>query len=166
MVGRLIGIVSMTLCATTVHGQVAIQKCVGADGKIQYQDSPCDAKQKAAGTLQRDRTQPDPAALQRAKSDQERVTAAAAERVKKEKAEQAAYEKRLEADAKAKADAELKAAIDASTRAGGTVAQDPRYYVLPLERPTQPIVIRETPPAPKLLDPPRNPTAGGIGSRK
>ena len=64
--------VALSCVTPMANGQGTIQKCVGVDGKIHYQDAPCDAGKKAAGTIQRDPSGADPAAVKRAREERER----------------------------------------------------------------------------------------------
>lgn len=52
------------------HAQGTLHKCIGPDGKVGYQDMPCDASARAA-EIRRDQTKADPAALKKAQKDRE-----------------------------------------------------------------------------------------------
>jgi hypothetical protein len=73
--------------ALPAHAQGAIQKCVGANGKVTYQDTKC-ATGEMAGEVQRDSSGADPVALQRARDDQERADKAAERRARVASAEE------------------------------------------------------------------------------
>jgi hypothetical protein len=64
-------LVAMFVLTADVHAQSAIRKCVGADGKIHYQDTPCEPGKKPAGEVQRNTTPADPTALRRAQGERE-----------------------------------------------------------------------------------------------
>jgi hypothetical protein len=46
----------LTLTVSGAQAQGSLQKCVGPDGKIQYQDAPCDANAKTAAQIRRDKS--------------------------------------------------------------------------------------------------------------
>ena len=79
---RIFGIVAVACVvtighgATSAHAQGAIQKCIGTDGKVTYQDTAC-AAGRTAGQVKRDTRAADPEALQRAAADQARADKAA-----------------------------------------------------------------------------------------
>jgi Domain of unknown function (DUF4124) len=81
--GRVVGLISagmwaLLMCfgAGAAQAQDAILKCVGADGRVSYQDSPC-AEGKLAGRIERDTRVVDPVALRQAGVSQERADQAA-----------------------------------------------------------------------------------------
>ena len=53
-------------------GQGAIEKCVGADGKITYSDSGCAQGSSVAGYVERERSKAEAAAARRAANDRAR----------------------------------------------------------------------------------------------
>ena len=66
------GVMAIGSGATAVYAQGAIQKCIGTDGRVTYQDTPC-AAGKTSGQVERDTRAADPDALKRAGADQERA---------------------------------------------------------------------------------------------
>jgi hypothetical protein len=93
-------LLAVCVVAGEASGQGAIQKCVGADGKVVYQDTQCDAGKTLAGKIARDTSVADPASLQRAREERARADGFA-----KSRATATAAEERRLAAAQAKADA-------------------------------------------------------------
>jgi hypothetical protein len=60
------------LAASFAAGAADIQKCAGNDGRVTYQDSPC-PRGSAIGSVPRDGTKPDPAALQQLARERARM---------------------------------------------------------------------------------------------
>jgi hypothetical protein len=129
---------AFALLTAFVGAQVAIQKCVSADGKVSYQDGPCEASKKAAGQVQRDHSRADPAAIQRAKDERARSDQFSAARAERQAADDQARAKADEAEAKAIAKAE------ADARA--TAAAEPRYYYVPV-----PVVVQQATQPPRSV---------------
>ena len=108
--------VVLSCVASNAHTQGTIQKCVGPDGKVHYQDSPCDGGKKAAGTIQRDPSTADPVALKRAREERERSESLAKARAAEFAAEEARRQKAAEDEARAKEKAEAEDRADARAR--------------------------------------------------
>lgn len=139
--------VVLAFAASTAYAQGAIRKCIGADGKVVYQDVPCESGKKTAGRVQRDRSSADPAGLKRAQAERERAARFAASRMKQQAAED---EKARAADAEAQAYARA-AAADAEANA----AAEPRYYYVPLPLAEQPVQLpRSAGASPAILQRP------------
>jgi len=58
--------------AGSAFGQGAIEKCVGADGKVTYSDSGCSHGSKVAGYVERERSKAEAAAARRAANQRAR----------------------------------------------------------------------------------------------
>ena len=59
-------VLAVLLIAGDAFGQGAIEKCVGADGRITYSDSGCAPGAKVGGYVERERSKADAAAARRA----------------------------------------------------------------------------------------------------
>jgi hypothetical protein len=68
--------------AGAVLGQGAIEKCIGADGKITYSDSGCSHGAKVGGYVERERSKADAAAARRAANQRARQQEFARRRAK------------------------------------------------------------------------------------
>lgn len=130
-------VIALAVVAGGAHAQ-SIQKCVDAAGKVHYQDTPCDVKQKTAATIQRDRAMADPAAIQRAQMDRDRSDRLSANREHEYQAEQERIARAHEAEAHARASAEAEARADARAAAVAPRYPDPYGYGY-----QPPIVIQE-----------------------
>lgn len=113
-----------------------IQKCVDADGKIAYQDAPCDSKAKSAATIQRDRSTADPLSVQRAQAERARAESYSAARAREYQEEQDRLTRIAEAEARARSEAE------AEDRLARKIAAElqPQH---PAAVPAQPIVVQD-----------------------
>src|SRR5437762_2140127 len=80
-----IALACLASAVAQVHAQGSIQKCVGADGKVTYQDGACDGNARTAATIQRDARLADPLAIQRAQEERDWVREAAATRIEQQR---------------------------------------------------------------------------------
>ena len=62
---RLLALAAL-VTAGSAFGQGAIEKCIGADGKVTYSDSGCSQGAKVSGYVERERSKADAAAARRA----------------------------------------------------------------------------------------------------
>lgn len=139
-----------------------IQKCVGADGRQIYQDTPCPPTTKTAAQLQRDTTRADPVAIKRAEAEAQKLRDARLSRLVAEekqaiaaRAEDERQESRARlARAEARAEAAHKAVMD-------SYSSQPSAYVGPgygYGYSGSPTVVREVvrereAPAPRTIAP-------------
>ena len=144
----------LLLLTATAHGQSAIQKCVGPDGKIVYQDTPCLQQQKAVATIKRDTTPVDRDARIRAEREKTQAKLMEIERERQWLDEEIRQAKAELAERRARERAESEARADARTRAVVDALQQPYApIILPSLPSYSPPPERPAPPAPKPAPP-------------
>lgn len=115
--GRVAAVILLCVGVSPTVPAQSIQKCVDANGKVHYQDTPCESTQQAVATIKRDTSKPDEAAFIRSEKERMKLKLMQIERQQEELNERARIAKIEAAQAAARERAEAEARADARTRA-------------------------------------------------